>query len=67
MDKAGEVKEVSLLIGEGRKMQKPEPMNFSAGGNSINFSYQFKKDDTYPVKVLVDGKVVLEYMVEATE
>ncbi|MFT3981375.1 MAG: transglutaminase domain-containing protein [Ferruginibacter sp.] len=67
MDKAGDVKEVSLLIGEGRKLQKPEPMNFSASGNSISFSYQFKKDDTHPVKILVDGKEMLEYMVEVTE
>gem|GEM_PF-5903804 len=61
------VKEVSLLIGEGRKMQKPEPMNFTAGANAISFSYQFKKDDTHPVKILVDGKVILEYMVEVME
>ena len=58
---------VSLLIGDGVKQQKPEPMNFTVSANKINFSYQFKKEDTYPVKIIVDGKTVLEYMVEVSE
>lgn len=61
------IENVSLLIGEGRKLQKPEPMNFSNSGGAIVFSYQFKTEDTYPVKILVDGKDLLEYMVESTE
>lgn len=58
---------VSLMIGEGRKIQKPEPMNFSYSGGAIVFSYQFKTEDTYPVKIMVDDKAILEYMVEVTE
>ena len=61
------IENVSLLIGEGRKLQKPEPMNFSQAGGAISFSYQFKTEDTYPVKILVDGKELLEYMIEASE
>lgn len=61
------VSNVSLIIGEGRRMQKPEPMNFSGSGGAITFSYQFKVEDTYPVKILVDEKVILEYMVEVNE
>ncbi len=58
---------VSLVIGDGRKMQKPEPMNFTTTAGSINFSYQFKTEDTYPVKIMVNEKPVLEYMVEVSE
>jgi transglutaminase/protease-like cytokinesis protein 3 len=61
------IENVSILIGEGRRMQKPEPMNFSGSGGAITFSYQFKVEDTYPVKILVDEKVILEYMVEVNE
>jgi len=64
---ASSITNVSLLIGEGTKQQKPEPMNFTVAANAINFNYQFKKEDTYPVKIVVDGKTVLEYMVEVIE
>ena len=61
------ISNVSLLIGEGRRMQKPEPMNFTYAGGAIVFDYQFKLEDTYPVKIMVDEKLILEYMVEANE
>ena len=61
------IENVSLVIGEGRKIQKPEPMNFSTSAGSISFSYQFKVEDTYPVKILVNGKEILEYLVEVSE
>ena len=62
-----DITNVSLLIGEGKKMQKPEPMNFSVNKGVVNFTYQFKTEDIYHIKVMVDGKTVLEYMVEVTE
>ncbi len=58
---------ITLLIGEGRRQQTPEPMNFTNNGKELAFEYQFKTEDTYPVKVLFDGKPVLEYIVEANE
>ncbi len=61
------VTSVSLLVGEGKKMQKPEPMNFTAANGLVNFSYQFKTEDSFPVAVVIDGKEVLHYMVEVTE
>lgn len=61
------IQNVSLMIGEGKKMQKPEPMNFTASNGLVNFSYQFKTDDNFPVKIIVDGKEMLQYMVEVTE
>ena len=61
------IQNISLMIGEGKKMQKPEPMNFTASNGQVNFSYQFKTDDSFPVKIMVDGKEMLQYMVEVTE
>jgi transglutaminase/protease-like cytokinesis protein 3 len=61
------IENVSLLIGDTKKMQKPEPMNFSTAGGAIVFSYQFKAADTYPVRVLFNDEVVAEYMVEVIE
>ena len=58
---------VTLIIGDNKKETKPEPMNFSANGKNISFSYQFKKEDVYPVKVMVDGKEFVSYYVEASE
>jgi transglutaminase/protease-like cytokinesis protein 3 len=58
---------VVLVIGEEKKGGKTEPMNFSATGKLLTFNYQFKKEDEYPVRVLVDGKEFVSYFVEASE
>jgi len=55
---------VSLLMGDGRRVIKPEPMNFTSGNGAITFSYQFKTEDSFPVRVQVNENTVLEYMVE---
>jgi len=55
---------VALLIGDARKPIKPTPMNFSTSNGSIVFSYQFKTEDSFPVRVQVNENTVLEYMVE---
>ena len=61
------IENISMLIGEGKKMQKPEPMNFTVQNGLLSFSYQFKTEDTYPVKILADGKEIMEYLVEVSE
>ncbi|MDB5203632.1 MAG: hypothetical protein JWQ27_3041 [Ferruginibacter sp.] len=61
------IAKIELLIGEGKTALKPEPMNFTASGSTVSFTYQFKKEDTYPVSVVVDGKDLLQYFVEVTE
>ena len=58
---------ISLIIGDGKKEVKPEPMNFSATGKIISFNYQFKKEDVYPVKIMIDGKEFVSYYVESSE
>ena len=58
---------VTLVAGDDKHLSKPVPMNFKNSGGSISFSYQFKREDTFPVRIVVDGKVVAEYMIESTE
>ncbi|MBS1495407.1 MAG: hypothetical protein JSU03_05330 [Bacteroidetes bacterium] len=58
---------VVLEIDENNKGSKTEPMNFSATGKLLTFSYQFKKEDEYPVSILIDGKKLVSYFVEASE
>ncbi len=60
-------KNISLIIGDEKKQPKPEPMNFTDNGGSIKFAYRFKKEDTFPIKVLADGREVLQYNVEVKE
>lgn len=55
---------VSLLMGDGRRPIKPEPMNFTSSNGAINFSYQFKTEDSFPVRIQVNENTVLEYLVE---
>ncbi|MEP6711550.1 MAG: transglutaminase domain-containing protein [Ferruginibacter sp.] len=58
---------VVLVIGDEKKGAKSEPMNFSATGSILTFSYQFKKEDEYPVKVMIDGKEFVSYYIESSE
>lgn len=62
-----DVKNISLVIGDEKKQSKPEAMNFENTGGIISFTYQFKKEDTFPLRIVADGKDILQYMVEVTE
>lgn len=61
------INKISLLIGDDKKLPKEEPMNFDNNSGQISFSYEFKKEDTFPIRIIADGKVILEYMVEVIE
>ena len=62
-----EIKSIELQMGEGKSASKPEPMNFTANGTTVSFQYSFKREDVYPVNIIVDGKPLLSYMVESAE
>jgi Transglutaminase-like superfamily len=61
------VNKISILIGDEKKKQKEEPMNFTNNDGDIKFSFVFKKEDSFPIQIVVDGKIVLQYLVEVTE
>jgi len=61
------ISSVTLVTGEDKRQEKPLPMNFTDDGSNITFSHQFKKEDTYPVKIIVDGKVLVQYFADVQE
>jgi hypothetical protein len=61
------IKKISILIGSEKKKQKEEPMNFDNNDGRISFSFTFKKEDAFPIQIVADGKIVLQYLVEVTE
>ena len=62
-----DVKNISLLAGDDKKQPKPEAMNFNNSDGLITFAYQFKKEDTFPLRIIADGREILQYIVEVTE
>ena len=61
------IKSISMLIGEDKKKQKEEPMNFDNNNGEIKFAFTFKKEDSFPIQIVADGKIVLQYLVEVKE
>lgn len=61
------IKNIFLVMGEEKKLFKPEPMNFKDNNGVISFSFQFKRADTYPVRIVADDKELLQYFVEVEE
>ncbi len=57
------IEKVTLLI--GKKKPRQEEMQHSFSGGSVIFSYKFKEDGDYPVTILVNGKALATYHVEA--
>lgn len=61
------VSTIELVMGDEKKQPKPVPMNFSASGGNISFSYQFKNEDEFPLRILANGKDLLSYKMEVSE
>ena len=59
--------DITVVLGEGSKQTKPERINFELKNDEIYFYYKFKKEDTFPFTILVDGKEILTYLVEISE
>lgn len=61
------IKNIYLVMGEEKKLLKPEPMNFTDNGGTISFSYQFKLPNAFPVRVVADGQELLQYYIEVED
>jgi hypothetical protein len=61
-----EITTVSLAIGDD-KSKKVKPMNYSSGGDYIQFAYKFDDADNYPVTILINGKEVLAYLIDVED
>ena len=61
------ISKISLLKISGKKLGKEEAMNFTNDAGQITFNYQFKKEEEFQLRVMVNGKVLLQYLVEVLE
>jgi len=61
------IESLQLVTGEEKKQEKAVALNFTDDGRTITFTHQFKKEDSYPVKIIADGKVLVEYYAEIKE
>jgi hypothetical protein len=57
------VEKVSLMIGEGKK-KKIKEVPFSFNNSLLGFTYKFEEEDTFPLTILINGKELIEYMVD---
>ncbi len=57
---------VALLIGDDKK-KKTKTVDYTFSGGELRFGYKFTEENSYPVTVLINGKPVLGYYVEANE
>ncbi len=64
---ASNINNISIILGEGAKQQKPERINFTTKGNEIFFSYKFKKEETFAMKIIVEGMDLMTYVIECSE
>lgn len=64
---AKSINAIELIMGDEKKQSKPVPMNFSTSGGSISFTYQFKREDEFPLKIMADGVELLSYKAEVSE
>ena len=61
------INKITLVKGDGKKAAKEEAMNFTNSDGNITFSYTFKKEEEFQLKIMVNGKVLLQYLVEVKE
>lgn len=60
---AAEVTKVELVYGEGKK-QKRKTVEFTLNNRLLGFTYKFEEEGTFPLKVVINGKELVEYMVD---
>ena len=61
------VKDISINFGEGTKETLQDRINYEIKNDEIYFYYKFKKEDTTPFSIFVNGKKIITYLVEISE
>ena len=52
---------IYIVTGDEKKPDAPVPVKFSYSDGLVTFNHQFKRDDEYPARIVVDENVVVEY------
>jgi transglutaminase/protease-like cytokinesis protein 3 len=58
---------IALVKVVGKKLSKEEAMNFTNDNGNVSFTYTFKKEEDFQLQVIVNGKLLLQYLVEVKE
>jgi hypothetical protein len=61
------VKKIILVMGDDKKQWKTETLDFKENNGTIGFSFKFKIADSYPLKIIVDEKELLQYYIEVDD
>ena len=61
------INKIVLVKIVGKKVSKEEAMNYTNDNGVITFSNTFKKEEEFQMQVVVNGKVLLQYLVEVKE
>ncbi len=61
------IKTIFLVLGNEKKQLKSDPIDFKDNGSVISFTFKFKIADTYPVRIFVNDKELLQYNVEVED
>jgi len=67
LQNSAEISDVTIIIGDGATLSKPERINFTSSNDEIKFNYTFKKEGEYPFKILINGIILLTYKIESAE
>ncbi|MBK8610544.1 MAG: hypothetical protein IPL84_11550 [Chitinophagaceae bacterium] len=63
LNSASDITKVELGMGEKKKYKQVQ-IPFSNSGNMLSFTYSFDVENSYPVRVFVNGKEFISYYVE---
>jgi len=58
---------LEVVTGEDKRASMPQPVKFTDSNHQIKFTYQFRREDEYPVVFLVNSNAVLTYIVDSEE
>ena len=61
------IDKIVLVKINGKKIGKEEAMNFTNNSGQITFENTFKKEEEFQLRIMVNGKVLLQYLVEVKE
>lgn len=61
------INKMSIILKEGNKPEKREPLIYDEIDGSFKFRYSFKREETYVVKISADENALFTYIVESSE
>ncbi len=61
------INNITIVKGEGQKIQQAERINFSSNTGGVSFDYTFKKEESTPLSIRINGEILCMYFLEVSE